>query len=126
MPSGKGYDRCRSVHSEQNAMLSAARKDMIGATLYLVGINSRNKEYVTDNWPCTFCKRMLINAGIKEVVMRQTKTEYRIEQVKDWIENDDSLEYQKGKKIMDKIVKTIAEELNIKATRSRGDYKTNR
>ena len=62
MPSGKGYDKCRSVHSEQNAMLSAARKDMIGATLYMVGINQRNGEYVKDNWPCTFCKRMLINS----------------------------------------------------------------
>ena len=62
MPSGKGYDKCRSVHSEQNAMLRAARKDMIGATLYMVGINKRNGEYVKDNWPCTFCKRMLINS----------------------------------------------------------------
>lgn len=93
MPSGKGYDKCRSVHSEQNAMISAARKDMIGATLYLVGINKRNNEYVADNEPCTFCKRMIINAGIKEVVMRDTKTKYRIEQVQNWIENDDSLEY---------------------------------
>ncbi len=93
MPSGKGYERCRAVHSEQNAMISAARKDMIGATLYMVGINKRNNQYVTDNEPCTFCKRMLINAGIKEVVMRDTKTEYRIAQVSDWIKNDDSLKY---------------------------------
>ena len=66
---------------------------MIGATLYLVGINKRNNEYVKDNEPCTFCKRMIINAGIKEVVMRDTKTEYRVEQVQNWIEKDDSLEY---------------------------------
>ena len=66
---------------------------MIGATLYLVGINQRNNEYVTDNEPCTFCKRMLINSGIKEVIMRDTKTEYRVEQVENWIKNDDSLEY---------------------------------
>lgn len=93
MPSGKGYERCRSVHSEQNAIISAARKDMIGATLYLVGINQRNEEYVKDNEPCSFCKRMLINAGIKEVIMRDDKVKYRIEQVQDWIEQDDSLEY---------------------------------
>ena len=86
MPSGQGYEKCRSVHSEQNAMLSAARKDMIGATLYLVGINKRNNQYVTDNWPCTFCKRMLINAGIEKVIMRDTKEKYRIEEVKNWIE----------------------------------------
>ena len=81
MPTGKGYDKCRSVHSEQNAMLSAARKDMMGATLYMVGINKRNNEYVTDNWPCTFCKRMLINSGIKEVIMRDSKEKYRVEQI---------------------------------------------
>ncbi len=91
MPSGKGFEKCRSVHSEQNAIISAARKDMLGATLYLVGINKRNGEYVTDNEPCSFCKRMLINAGIKTVVMRDTKKEYRVEEVENWIKNDDTL-----------------------------------
>ena len=80
-----------SVHSEQNAIISAARKDMIGATLYLVGINKRNGEYVTDNEPCSFCKRMLINSGITKVFMRDTKTEYRVELVEDWIKNDDTI-----------------------------------
>ena len=92
MPSGKGYEKCRSVHSEQNAIISAARKDMIGATLYLVGINQRNGEYVKDNELCSFCKRMIINAGIKEVVMRDDKECYRVEQVEQWIKRDDSIE----------------------------------
>lgn len=91
-PSGAGYELCRSVHSEQNAIISAKRKDMIGSTLYLVGINKRNGEYVKDNYPCTLCKRLIINAGIEKVVMRDTKTEYRIEEVKTWIENDDTLD----------------------------------
>ena len=91
MPSGKGYERCRSVHSEQNAIISAARKDMIGATLYLVGINQRNGEYVKDNEPCSFCKRMIINAGIEKVVMRDTKKEYRVQEVENWIKNDDTI-----------------------------------
>ena len=91
MPSGKGYERCRSVHSEQNAIISAARKDMIGATLYLVGINQRNGEYVKDNEPCSFCKRMIINAGIEKVVMRDTKKEYRVEEVENWIRQDDTI-----------------------------------
>ena len=90
MPSGKGYERCRSVHSEQNAIISAARKDMIGSSLYLVGINSRNGEYVTDNEPCSFCKRMIINAGIEKVFMRDTKKYYRVEYVENWIKNDDT------------------------------------
>ena len=91
MPSGKGYERCRSVHSEQNAIISAARKDTIGATLYLVGINQRNGEYVKDNEPCSFCKRMIINAGIEKVVMRDTKKEYRVEEVENWIRQDDTI-----------------------------------
>ena len=91
MPSGKGYERCRSVHSEQNAIISASRDKMIGATLYLVGINKRNGEYVNDNEPCSFCKRMLINAGVKDVYMRDSKEKYRHELVENWIENDDTI-----------------------------------
>ena len=64
---------------------------MLGATLYLVGINKRNGEYIADNEPCTLCKRMIINAGIEKVVMRDDKENYRIELVKNWIENDDTI-----------------------------------
>ena len=90
-PSGAGYEMCRSVHSEQNAIISSKRKDMIGSTLYLVGINKRNGEYIADNYPCTLCKRMIINAGIERVVMRDDKKKYRIEEVQDWIDPDDTL-----------------------------------
>lgn len=89
--SGAGFEHCRSVHSEQNAIISANRRDMIGGCLYLVGINKRNGQYITDNYPCTLCKRIIINAGIEKVIMRDTKEKYRIEYVKDWIENDDTL-----------------------------------
>ena len=91
MPSGKGYERCRSVHSEQNAIISASRGELIGATLYLVGVNKRNGEYVNDNEPCSFCKRMLINAGVKDVYMRDSKEKHRHELVENWIENDDTI-----------------------------------
>ena len=91
-PSGAGFELCRSVHSEQNAIISAKRKDMIGSTLYLVGINKRNGEYVKDNYPCTLCKRMNINAGIEKVIMRDSKTQYRIEEINNWIEKDDTLD----------------------------------
>ena len=89
--SGAGYEFCRSVHSEQNAIISANRRDMIGSILYLVGINKRNGEYVEDNYPCTLCKRMIINAGIDKVIMRDNKNSYRVESVQNWIENDDTL-----------------------------------
>lgn len=89
--SGAGYELCRSVHSEQNAIISAKRRDMIGSALYMVGINKRNGEYIKDNYPCTLCKRMIINAGIEKVVMRDNKEKYREEYVSQWIKEDDTL-----------------------------------
>lgn len=90
-PSGAGYELCRSVHSEQNAIISSNRKDMLGSTLYLVGINKRNGEYISDNEPCTLCKRMIINSGIEKVIMRDDKENYRIKEVQEWIDNDDTI-----------------------------------
>ena len=90
-PSGSGYELCRSVHSEQNAIISASREKMIDSTLYLVGINKRTNKYVLDNEPCTLCKRMIINSGVKTVVMRDTKTDFRTVLIDEWILNDDTL-----------------------------------
>lgn len=61
------YSDCHAVHAEQNAMLSAARRDMIGATLYLTGYDSDNK-IIHNATPCPICDRMLKNAGIELVV----------------------------------------------------------
>lgn len=68
------YSDCHSVHAEQNAMLSASRKEMIGATMYLAGEdmtesnwdNDDNTEIV-DATPCPICERMIKNAGIISV-----------------------------------------------------------
>ena len=59
------YDLCKSVHAEQNAIISASRKDMIGSTLYLYG-EENDKEICA--LPCPICKRMIKNAGIKKIV----------------------------------------------------------
>lgn len=67
------YSDCHSVHAEQNAMLSASRREMIGATLYLVGeefIDGEWKE-VEDSKPCPICARMIMNAGIYQVKNRE-------------------------------------------------------
>jgi len=96
IPRGERYELCRSVHAEQNAIISASRKDMIDATLYLVGKNYTDGEYVTNAMPCALCKRMIINAGIKEVIIRDSKKDYRIIEVNDFIKNDESLEGVKG------------------------------
>ncbi len=96
IPRGERYELCRSVHAEQNAIISAPRKDMIDSTLYLVGKNYVDGTYVENARPCALCKRMIINAGIKEIVIRETKTKYTTIEVKDFIENDESLEGVKG------------------------------
>ena len=62
------YGDCPAVHAEQNAMLSAARKDMIGATLYLVGIE--NGEVLKNCEPCPICLRMIRNSGISNIINR--------------------------------------------------------
>ncbi|GAA0125880.1 MULTISPECIES: deaminase [Clostridium] len=91
VPRGTRYEICRSVHAEQNAIISARRHDMIGSTLYLVGKEYNTGELVKNASPCTLCKRFIINAGIENVIIRDTNTFYREVEVKEWIENDDSL-----------------------------------
>lgn len=91
IPRGERYELCRSVHSEANAIISAPRSQMLDATLYLVGMNARTGEYVENASSCAMCKRMIINAGIKEVIVREKCDQYKIINVSEWIENDDSL-----------------------------------
>lgn len=96
IPRGERYELCRSVHAEQNAIISAPRKDMIDATLYIVGINVNDGSYVSKSMPCAMCKRVIINSGIKNIVLRDTKDEYRKILVNEFIENDDSLDSSLG------------------------------
>ena len=91
IPRGERYELCRSVHAEQNAIISASRKDMIGATLYEVGIDVKTGKYVENSMPCAMCKRFIINSGIEKMVFRDSKTKYREISVSELIENDDSL-----------------------------------
>ena len=96
IPRGERYELCRSVHAEANAIICASRRDMIGATLYLVGKEVSTGEYVENAICCSMCKRMVINAGIDQVVVRDNKDQYRVIQVADWIADDESLQGQLG------------------------------
>ena len=91
IPSGQRYELCRSVHAEANAIISASRRDMIGAVLYLVGKDAKTGELVENATSCAMCRRLIINAGIELCVVRKTKDTYEIVNVQDWIQNDDSL-----------------------------------
>ena len=66
IPHGEQYEKCVSVHAEMNAIISAARKDMVGGTLYLMGFDDSNP--IFHAVPCTICRRLIKNAGIKRVV----------------------------------------------------------
>ena len=92
IPRGQRYELCRSVHAEANAIIAAPRESMLGATLYLAGMDAQTGELVPDGDCCQMCKRMIINAGISKVIIRNTPTEYREIDVQSWIENDDSLD----------------------------------
>ena len=91
VPRGERYELCRSVHAEMNAIISAARRDTLGSTLYLVGREYRSGELLHQATSCSMCRRLIINAGISRVVIRTTETEYTVVHVEDWIREDDSL-----------------------------------
>ncbi len=91
IPRGERYELCRSVHAEANAIIAAARERMLGATLYMVCVDPTDGSLVSGTSSCMMCKRQVINAGIAEVIVRDTKDEYRIIHVQDWIDDDDSL-----------------------------------
>lgn len=92
IPRGERYEMCRSVHAEANCVISAARRDTIGGTLYLVGKDAKTGELVENANCCAMCKRLVINSGIEKVVVRRTPAEYEVIPVKSWIENDETLE----------------------------------
>ena len=96
IPRGERYELCRSVHAEMNAIISASRNEMLGADLYLVCIDYLSGDVVAGTSSCSMCKRAVINAGIARVIIRDTMDEYRIIDVSDWIENDESLIGQRG------------------------------
>lgn len=66
IPKGERYELCVSVHAEANAIISAARRDMIGATIYIVGTEA-DGSYANPN-PCIMCRRLIVNAGIKKAI----------------------------------------------------------
>ena len=96
VPRGERYELCRAVHAEANAIIHASRSEMTGATLYLVGVDAQTEELVPDASPCSMCKRMIINAGISRVIIRNTPDSFTAIYVQDWIENDGSLQGERG------------------------------
>ena len=76
IPSGERYELCKSVHAEQNAIISASRRDMIGSTLYLYGYDKETNKEIDNPLPCTICKRLIKNAGITKVINKKGEYYY--------------------------------------------------
>ena len=91
VPRGGRYDLCRSVHAEANAIISASRNECIGGDIYLVGRDAATGEYYPGTTPCAMCRRLIINAGIAQVVCRTGAAEYTTTLVRDWASHDDSI-----------------------------------
>lgn len=91
IPRGERYELCRSIHAEANAVIAASRDQMLDATVYMVCTDPKDGAIMPGTSSCMMCKRILINAGIKKLVVRDTKTDFRTIDITEWIQNDDSL-----------------------------------
>ncbi|HZX11461.1 MAG TPA: dCMP deaminase family protein, partial [Acidobacteriota bacterium] len=85
IPHGERYELCRSVHAEQNAIINAARAgvSLLGGDMYIYGSIYKNKKRI-DAFPCFICKKMIINAGLKNVICSAADGGIKIFKVSDW------------------------------------------
>jgi dCMP deaminase len=64
------YCSCPAIHAEMNAIISAARKEMVGADIYLAGFDVRINAEHREAWPCEICLRLIKNSGINRIINR--------------------------------------------------------
>lgn len=88
VPPGQRYELCRSVHAEMNAVIHASRAQTMGAVMYLFGIEVATGLPTTNPEPCLLCRRVIINAGIVEVVVWPRDKAITRLKVADWIEEE--------------------------------------
>ena len=67
-------------------MLSHVGSEMLGGTLYLVGLSQETGDYVENTEPCRLCKRVIINAGLERVVVRRGPGQAEEILVQRWVE----------------------------------------
>lgn len=60
IPSGERHELCRGLHAEQNAIIQAA----------VFGVGVEGSTIYTTLSPCVLCTKMIINSGIKRIVLR--------------------------------------------------------
>lgn len=91
LPHGSGYDVCPGVHAEANAIVNAARSgaNVLGGVMFIHGEDPNTKQ-VVEAKPCTFCRRLLINAGIEKVFYKKQDGSIGEYNIHEWI-RDESL-----------------------------------
>jgi len=102
IPHGRNYEICRSIHSEMNCIINAARSgaSVLGGDMYIYATDREGKPI--DSFPCFICKKMIINAGLSRVISATSDGKYKIFSVQDWVKNwqekdilDDEFQYGK-------------------------------
>ena len=97
IPPGERYELCRSVHAEANAIIHADRTSMLGSTLYLACLDAKTGQFTPNTRPCRMCTRLIINAGIEKVVVREEPGRFTEYLVADWVwEENLNLKEAKG------------------------------
>ena len=96
IPRGERYELCRSVHAEANAIIAAPREQMLGSTLYMCCTDPATGAVMGGTNSCMMCKRMVLNAGISRVIVREDSENYTVFSTEDWVTHDDSLEGKFG------------------------------
>lgn len=86
VPSGQRYELDRNVHAEQNAIINSARAgvSLYGGDMFIYGENTQGE--VLDAYPCFFCKKMILNCGLKRVVCN-TKAGVEVFFIEDWMKD---------------------------------------
>ncbi len=92
IPRGERYELCRSVHAEANAIIAAPRDQMLDSVLYICCTSPEDGSVVSGTCSCLMCKRLVINAGVSKVYVREDSEKFTVYDVADWIEHDDSLD----------------------------------
>lgn len=88
--------KCAGQSMRKRTPLSARRGGIcLALSLYLVG-REGNGNLIEKSSSCTMCKRLVINAGITTIIIRDTEDSFREIPVTQWIEQDDSLTDQMG------------------------------
>lgn len=91
IPAGQRYELCRSVHAEANAIIHASRLEMLNGLLYLACIDGKTGAVIGGVKPCKMCTRLIINAGLREVLVREEAGGFSRYVVQEWVRDDKGL-----------------------------------